>query len=92
MDRAKAESLNRFATRLYVCLLMIVLIILSIYTLVETRVITQTVPNPTLFIAQQLLVDYPDTAECPCTKISIPFNQLLSIQPSFHQVSEHDRV
>ena len=87
-DRARAKSLNRFTTRLYICLLMFVLTMLSIYTLVETRLVTKTIPNPTLLTAQQILVEHTDTAECPWSRISVAFNQLLSIQPSFHQVKK----
>ena len=86
IDRATAELLNRLATRLYICLLIIILIVLFLYTSIDQRTITKTINNPSLLDAQQLQTDYPYTAECPCTRISVRFDQFVDIESMFHQV------
>lgn len=84
-DRTVGESLNRIATRLYLLALTLSLGILCINALVESRTVIKTITNPSVWIAQQILTEHSDSAECPCKKISVPMNQLVSIQPRFHQ-------
>jgi hypothetical protein len=82
-----ATRLGRLTTRLYVCLYVIGLIILALYTSIEQRTLTTNIQNPSLSIAQELHGKYVGTTECPCTKASIPIEEFVRIQPYFHQVS-----
>jgi hypothetical protein len=90
VDQVTRIRLSRFTTRLYLCSYVICLAILISYTSIEQRTITKKIHNPSLLVAQQLQAKYTDTVECPCTIESIPIDELVSIQPSFHQVSEID--
>lgn len=87
-----AIQLGRLTTRFYICLYVIGLIILALYTSIEQRTLTTNIENPSLLVAQELHAKYIDTMECPCTKASIPIEEFVHIQPYFHQVSHRKKM
>ena len=86
-----ATRLGRLTTRLYLCLYIIGLIILALYTSIEQRTLTTNIENPSLIVAEELDAKYVGTTECPCTKASIPIEEFVHIEPHFHQVSDQYR-
>ncbi|CAF1332856.1 unnamed protein product [Adineta ricciae] len=86
IDAARRKYLGQYATRLYIVLLIFGLLILTIYTAVEPRILTKTFPKPSLSVYQRLMRDHNDTLQCPCSTISSIYNQCVSIEPVFHQV------
>ena len=83
---------QRYATRLYLLLIVFSLVILNFYlSLVETTY-RSTVLHPTEFQYIQLEEHYPNSVSCPCTQISTPYSQLITIDPQFHQLCSSDFV
>jgi hypothetical protein len=87
INEETAIRLGRLTTRFYVCLYIIGLIILALYTSIHQRTLTTKIENPSIAIAQELHARYVGTTECPCTKASIPIKEFVYIEPYFHQVS-----
>ncbi|CAF1199869.1 unnamed protein product [Adineta ricciae] len=86
VDRIQAKHLGRFATRLYIILLVICIAILGLYTIVQPQILTKTFVKPSLNQYNQLVVEHPDTLSCPCSTISSPYERFIKIKPEFHQI------
>jgi hypothetical protein len=52
----------------------------------------ETVKQPTQNVYESLQKKYPDTLQCPCRKISIPYEDFVDIEPRFHQVCSSDFI
>ena len=80
------------STRLYFIMLIIGLIILTVYTSRSTQTITKTISLPSQSHYETLQQQYPHTLKCPCTVISIPYNEIIQVTPVYHQLCESDFV
>ncbi|CAF1466772.1 unnamed protein product, partial [Adineta steineri] len=85
-NRTKAKRLNRLASRLYVLLLIIGVVILSLETLVQPEILTKTFTKPSLETYEYLLQNHGDTLHCPCSITSSTYGKYIKIEPIFHQV------
>ena len=81
-----------WSTRIYLFLLIGGSSILAIYTSVTLHTITITVHNPSWADFQQMYAHYSPGLFCPCTDISVPYADFITIQPRFHQVCSSDFV
>ncbi|UJR20241.1 hypothetical protein I4U23_023372 [Adineta vaga] len=86
IERTKAKYLGQLATRLYILLLIISFVILTIYTIIQPRILTKTYDKPSLNMYHRLLLNHEDTLQCPCSSISSTYDQFITIEPIFHQV------
>ncbi|CAF1661503.1 unnamed protein product, partial [Adineta ricciae] len=74
------------STRLFLFLLILSLAVLLLYTsLIDTTQII-TIEKPTLTQYLQLYSDHSDALKCPCTKISVNYKQILSVEYQFHEI------
>lgn len=80
------------ATHLYICLLAIAMSILIIYTLASMQTITMTVTSPSVERYEQLHETYRDSLQCPYSVLSVPHENLMTIEVTFHQLCESDFV
>jgi hypothetical protein len=87
IDQLTAKYLGQLATRLYILLFVIVFVILSLYTVIQPRIVTKTFVNPSFDEYNRLIVDHNDTLQCPCSTISSIYNKFIEIAPVFHEVS-----
>lgn len=74
------------ATRLYLLLLFISVLILVSFTSATGRTRTVVVPTPKQELFEQLARDYPSTLSCPCSQISIEYGRLIQFSPIYHQI------
>ena len=58
----------------------------SISILATTETSRITVDNPKMALFERLHIAYANTLACPCTQLSIPYRQVLSIDPLYHPV------
>ena len=84
--RIEDELTERRTTRLYALLLSSTVTILIIYTALSLRTRSTSIQLPSESEYQQLQSEYPNTLRCPCTRISIEFSKLISLEPTYHQV------
>ncbi|CAF4375531.1 unnamed protein product, partial [Adineta steineri] len=73
ITRIEAKHLGQLTTRLYLILLLNSFVILSLYTAVKPQTLINTYMRPSLDIYNRLLLDHPDSIQCPCSSISIPY-------------------
>ncbi|CAF4202656.1 unnamed protein product, partial [Adineta steineri] len=79
---------NIIATRIFLIVLIITLIIFILAFQLSFRTKTVTVSNPT----QEQFENLPFTIYCPCSRISISYDQFTSINVRFHQVCSSDFI
>ncbi|CAF1483805.1 unnamed protein product [Adineta steineri] len=79
---------NIIATRVFLIVLIITLIIFILAFQLSYQTTIVTISNPT----QEQFENLPFTAYCPCSHISISYNQFTSINVRFHQVCSSDFI
>ncbi|CAF1430573.1 unnamed protein product, partial [Adineta steineri] len=77
---------QRYATRLYIFLIIISVTILAGYNLMDTSIHRHTVTNPSESQYLILEEDNPTDLICKCANISVSYSSFITIQPQLHQV------
>jgi hypothetical protein len=83
---------GRIATRLYVILLTCAISIVIVYTCLAVQKITKTIDWPLQEQYEEFEHRYPSTLHCPCTNISIHYEEFIQVTPMYHQLCESDFV
>lgn len=83
-------KLQRRSTRVYIIVLLIALLLLSIYGLFRNETTYIEIQNPTINVYEQLQDRY--TLECPCSDVSISFQQIVGLVPTYHEICFSDFV
>ncbi|CAF1660120.1 unnamed protein product, partial [Adineta ricciae] len=83
---------QRIITRVYLVLLTSSIIILTLYNSLNTQIMTITVSNPSFDTYNDLQNFYSTTLKCPCTTMTIPYNNSMSLSPTLHQICSSDFV
>ncbi|CAF1231607.1 unnamed protein product [Adineta steineri] len=83
---------QRYATRLYILLFFISIVILTIYTLSQGSIQSKTIFNPSQSEYIQLQQDYLNSLSCSCTSNSMPYSTFIELQPYYHQVCSSDFI
>ncbi|CAF1468291.1 unnamed protein product [Adineta ricciae] len=86
IDRRRAKRLGQLATRLYIILLIISLVIATFYTIIEPRTLIKTFDKPSLDLYNELLLDHNGSVQCPCSTIATTYQKYVVIEPVFHQI------
>ena len=86
VDQTTAKRLGRWATRLYIGLLVISLVTLVIYTAIQPRILTATFDSPSFHTYNRLARDHGETLQCTCSSIATAYDRFVTIEPLFHQV------
>ncbi|CAF0842602.1 unnamed protein product [Adineta steineri] len=79
---------NIIATRIFLIILIITLIIFILAFQLSYQTTIVTISNPT----QEQFENLPFTAYCPCSRISISYDQFTSINVRFHQACSSDFI
>ena len=87
IDRTRDKRYGRWATRLYILLLIIGLVILIFHTIIQPQVLRKTFESPSLDVYERLLLDHSEALQCPCSSISSTYDQCITIEPAFHPVT-----
>ncbi|CAF1195609.1 unnamed protein product [Adineta steineri] len=77
---------QRYATRLFIFLLIVSTVIFSIYIFLEKSIQSKIILNPTESQFIQLEREYRRSISCPCSSISILYSNFTDIQPQYHQL------
>ena len=83
---------QRFATRLYLFILVISIDVLCFYTLLNKEIYRGTSRNPTEAEFRSLKKLYPESLSCPCSDISVPYSNFLTLDANYHPVCTSDLV
>ena len=81
-----------WATRIYLLFLLAGIVILTIYSSVTLHTKSITIHNPSRNQFEQIYEEYPLTLYCPCTYLSTPYSNFITIQPRFHQICSSDFI
>ena len=79
---------NLIATRIYLVVLSLVLLLVVLVVGLSSETVLITVPHPT----KEQIAILPRNSNCPCSKISLAYGQFTEIQVSFHQLCLSDFV
>ena len=86
IDPMEVRRLGQWATRLYVTMFAGGLAILALYTILQPRTQNIIHEKPSYNLYNRLIEQYGDQLKCPCSTIAMPYRQLVSIRPIFHEV------
>jgi hypothetical protein len=85
-----------WTTRLYIVLLASGVVILTFYLLLRHETKSIQVTKPSLSFIKDLQQSQSDglisSLQCPCTQLTIPYGELVQLQPFYHQVCSSDFV
>ncbi|CAF1429312.1 unnamed protein product [Adineta ricciae] len=74
------------ATRLYLALLTVVVVIIVFHLSLDVQTWTVAVPHPSQATYEYLEAQYSSTLKCSCEQISIPFRKFMTISVTYHPV------
>lgn len=83
---------GRIATRLYLILLIGMISVLIAYISMSGQTIHTTVQAPSVEQYEDLRKHYSDTLQCPCTVVSILYQEFITVTPTFHQLCSSNFV
>ncbi|UJR12441.1 hypothetical protein I4U23_016617 [Adineta vaga] len=86
IDQRTAKYLGQWATRLFLILFSVALIILSLYTMVVSRTVTTIYTKPDLNMYTDLFQRYGSELKCPCSSIAFPYKDFIRVKARFHEV------
>ncbi|CAF1165270.1 unnamed protein product [Adineta steineri] len=88
----RQTKFQRYATRLYIFLLIGSMIIITIYVFLQKSIQSKTIFYPTESQFSQLQEKYPRSLSCPCSSILISYSNFTTIQPQYHQLCQSDLI
>lgn len=77
---------EKWSTRIYIALFIKTIFILFLLICFGNEAKMVTVKNPSYAMFNALQQQYPDTLQCPCSTISLPYSKFIQIKPKYHQV------
>ena len=83
---------GRIATRFYLIVLVNTVSILIVYTSLSLQTVDKTIESPSSKQYEEFQKRYSDTLQCPCSVISIPYEEFIEVTPIFHQLCSSDFV
>ncbi len=83
---------GRLATRLYIILVFISLCTITVLPNFSSETINEIISYPSMQEYENLEKKYTSTLICPCTQISIPYEDFLKIEVKYHQICSSDFV
>lgn len=87
MDNDTFESkISIISFGIYLLLMFLSMMVICIYFFTSIRIQIISVRNPSLMVFNQLHNTYPNTLECPCSHIAIPYKSFTTLSPKFHPV------
>ncbi|CAF0846332.1 unnamed protein product [Adineta steineri] len=88
----RQTKFQRYATRLYLFLLIGLMIIITIYVFLQKSIQSKTIFYPTESQFTQLQEKYPRSLSCPCNSILISYSNFTRIEPQYHQLCQSDLI
>ena len=85
-DRTTVKYLGKWATRLYIVLFAAGLTILTLFTIVQPQMVTETFDKPSFQFYNQRKQQYGDKLRCSCSVIASKYNQFVQTHAVFHEV------
>ena len=89
IDERTLKILGQWATRLYIILLTVGLVILALYTTIQPQTLTEVVDKPSITEYNRLMKTHGDRLKCSCSLIASKYDRFIKIQPVFHQVKRN---
>ncbi|UJR34795.1 hypothetical protein I4U23_027576 [Adineta vaga] len=85
-DPQTAKRLGQWATRLYLASFFTGLVVLSFYTIVQSRTVTETFEEPPYKVYKQLFQRYTDKLKCPCSTLASTYDRCVKMEAELHQI------
>ncbi|CAF1319758.1 unnamed protein product [Adineta ricciae] len=86
VDSVTVKRLGQWATRLYMVLFTIGIIIFTSYTTIEPYVGRKTFDKPSFDIYNELYEKYNERLKCSCSLISFTYDRFVNVNLTFHQI------
>ena len=83
---------QRISTRLFILLLSFSLIVMILINSLDNVTYNRTIQNPTVDQFNTLIQQYFTSVKCPCTTLSIQYQNFISFQPTLHTLCSSDFI
>ena len=83
---------ERWSTRIYLIVFTICIVSITIGSIISKQITTVSIPSPSQSRYEQLLNSHSYTLQCPCSKVSIPYANFISIDATLHQVCSSEFI
>jgi len=77
---------EKWTTRVYLFILLVTIIIFTVYTILVEQSETFVIHRPTVSRFERLTLDYQTTPYCPCTRISIKYENFVRVNIVLHPI------
>ena len=85
LDQTERRT-GRVATRIYILIFTIILILYALFNTLTTEITAITVSNPSQSDFENLQALYSETLICPCREIAVAYRSFILITPKIHPV------
>lgn len=82
-----AAKIASISSRMYIVLLSICLFLMTFFVGLDQKIVSNVVTSPSLTVYEKLQELHSTTLSCPCSQMITPYGSMISITPTFHQVS-----
>ena len=83
---------QKITSYIYLILFLTSIIVLILYNLLNTEMVTEKIPNPISATYEKLEKQYSNALTCPCSMTTIPYQKFMSFDPIFHQICSSDFI
>jgi len=83
---------ERFSTRVYLVILLISISTITTYLILLREMATHIISKPSQSQYEEFVTSDLNALQCPCSYMSVPHSQFITIKTSFHQVCSSDFV
>ncbi|CAF1073467.1 unnamed protein product [Adineta steineri] len=90
-NTALDQKHQRWFTRLYILSLILAVLFLTFYTWLTTESRLITIKNPSLNTVKYLQ-EHVSSLQCPCTDLSISYEDLIYLEPTYHQICSSEFI
>lgn len=66
--------------------------ILIIFNSLSTQIVTKSISNPSLSTYKNLQENHVNTLTCPCSTLTIPYDEFMAFSPVLHQICSSDLI
>ena len=83
---------QKITSYIYLILFLVSIIVLLLYNVLNTEMITEKISNPILETYENLEEQYSNALTCPCSTTAIPYQKFMSFDPIFHRICSSDFI
>lgn len=91
LDRDTIQTLGKWSTRFYFLLITVTFVFIAFYMVIRPELLIKQYNTPSIDLYKELADEFGDKLQCPCSLISLPFRDFVTLEANFHQVKQKNQ-